>query len=376
MSTSYGVSRRDETGSERSTLSLALALTTAILERAVDQYQDFLSKIHASTAERYPFLGWLCSPRLGGKITGKSDAQRRRELDLNCAACRALAAFEHPGQATHKNDQTCIYGVALSEDAMRNAINPARKKRPAWVDTQVPDVLNYDPYSTAQHSATSCFAERVQTMVNFGQRRDAMMQLRGVEKSLVCSDLACLVRVNPRSRLDAKATVQAYEHYEKHLRRRAGTLGLGSTDLLLEFLLNVALMRNTLGDAVRAALAEKSWVWLEVAHATGCKGLFGDYVNPMRTRGERPVHGFADLLADLHAFQAVGVDLVSAFAKDLDVPKFFEGLQSVRGYSGSGFRAKELLCDFVDCLSHALGGDLSGVQEQYKLVTVIGVGPC
>eukprot|EP00959_Pyramimonas_sp_CCMP1952_P008911 186221-Pyramimonas_sp.AAC.1 len=72
----------------------------------------------------------------------------------------------------------------------------------------MPDVLNYDPYSTAQHSATSnnftpqdrmahspgslstslghdawfkrrCFAERVQTMVNFRQRRDAMMQLRG-----------------------------------------------------------------------------------------------------------------------------------------------------------------------------------------------------
>jgi hypothetical protein len=200
-----------------------------------------------------------------------------------------------------------------------------------------------------------------------------------------------LERVNPGSRRDAKATEWVYAHYVSHLREKMDACD-DVVHTLVEFLLNIVLIRNTLSYLVRSAIRAGSFVWLKLDASSrvilnladlhkfawrSYTDIFGTYVNPMRRRSEIPEQGYVELLIEVDLFLASGVRIMDFFWQCKDVGALLQALMGIKGYGGSGFRSKELLCDFLDHMYLFLsGGELNEVMQAYRQVTVIGVGPC
>ena len=236
----------------------------------------------------------------------------------------------------------------------------------------------------------SSFHERCRTMVEFFQRRDAFDNLRGIEKQLATADLACYKCVNPGRRRAAKATGWIYAFYRQKVAKLLETPEAHRADVVAEFLVNVVLVRNTLSVHVRDALADGTFVWLslrqgQIANMADLDAffartgghIFGAFVNPMRRRAEQPKHGYCDLCQDLHLWSAAAGRLTQQFLKSLDVGALLRDMRLIPGFGGSGFRSKEILCDFVEHADLFLPEtDLQTVQTDYRGVLVIGVGPC
>lgn len=138
---------------------------------------------------------------------------------------------------------------------------------------------------------------RLRTMVVYNIKRDQFSKLTGTEQALMRADMALFTRVNPRDRKAAPATKYTYCHYAAHL----ATSG-DKAEQLSNLILNASLIRNTLSLVVRKDLQHKpeSFPWLRVEsqkvtnmhdldayyHSRG-GAVFGDYVNPMRTRAQQ-----------------------------------------------------------------------------------------
>lgn len=292
-------------------------------------------------------------------------------------------------------------GCSPPEGLVGNAFDPKvdqyRKKEPK-VDTNFaprsPKVYNPGALSVQAGGPAwwleNNFHERLETMNECFRRRDALDSLQGFERQLCTADLACYKRLNPRSRKTAKATKLVYAFYERHLSTCFKVRNPDKVQIGAEFLLNVVLMRNTLSLAVRDALVSCTFVWLKLEGTTimnlteldkfyGKAGgqIFGTYVNPMRRRSERPKQGYAELCNDLYSFADVAYQLTANFFASYEVQALLDALMKVPGFGGSGFRSKELLCDFVDHMHIFLSAEpLASVNQQYSEIVVIGVGPC
>lgn len=136
-----------------------------------------------------------------------------------------------------------------------------------------------------------------------------LCQVEGRPRDLLVIDLSLYKRVNRRLRLDTPSTAFCYQWYVHNL------LGEGSQQLKLgEFILNAALVRATLSFEVRVALKNLTFVWLlydksngrisnlealdEFAAAVHMQ-LFGDFVNPQRSRNLEQDKGYLDLVREL-----------------------------------------------------------------------------
>ncbi len=226
-------------------------------------------------------------------------------------------------------------------------------------------------------------------MVEFFKRREAMDELRGMPKQLVQADIAAWKRVNPGTRRAARATSWIYQHYAAHLRPQLEAASVRCEQILAELLINVALVRNTLSTAVRVSLRDGKFPWLRLdgtrivnltelhMFSWRCRlAIFGTHVNPMRKHSESPELGYVNLLQDLTAFAERAAQIMSSFWGLRDPQKLLDTLMTISGYGGTGFRAKELLCDILDNVGMFIkdADELAVVLRRYEHVAVIGVG--
>ena len=244
-----------------------------------------------------------------------------------------------------------------------------------------------------------CLDERLYTMDTFFDFRAASVDKKRfshADHRLIKADAGLAYRVNERSRVESPVTRAAYTHYKRHVREP-----LRPQVQMAELILNAALVRCTLSTRVRKLLFEEDFCYLRL-DSTGvavanfevldavllrCGGdVFGDFVNPMRKRKkELKEAGWWDLYVELEAIAAEALRLAESFFSCLQssedpgscVETLLSSLQEISGFGGSGFRAKEILCDVLDNAAIFLTtAEAIVVQEAYMEVMVIGVGPC
>ena len=113
------------------------------------------------------------------------------------------------------------------------------------------------------------------------------------------------------------------------------------------------------------------------------KNTFAACVNPMRRRSETPSQGYCELCLDILAFAGLARDMVDKFwtscaRSDDAVQSLLDDMMSVPGFGGSGFRSKELLCDFVDMQGLFMDGAklqrvyVFALQAHHDLVFYLG----
>jgi hypothetical protein len=106
--------------------------------------------------------------------------------------------------------------------------------------------------------------------------------------------------------------------------------------------------------------------------------VFGEYVQPMRDRASLEGRdGYCKLYIDIVRMAHEAMVLASNFFMHFSVPLRLADLRKIKGYGGSGFRAKEVLVDCIDNVFDMLTPDeVVIVTESYRTALVIGVGPC
>ena len=255
--------------------------------------------------------------------------------------------------------------------------------------------LRYPVGALSQHCGcpswwrVESFDERLETMKVFFDFRSAVVSgsLSEAEREVVKLDAALIFRVNDRSRSASPVTANAYRFYRRHA--ASGPRVTRAAELLL----NACLVRNALSTPVRVALEAMALPYLRLGEGGDIVNLgeldafvwntdgdiFGTFVNPMRLRGlEQLESGLWELYSDLGNMGARALQIAEAFCRDLDVEALLLGIRAVPGFDGSGFRAKEILCDFLDNADLFVedATELADVKAAYKKVVVLGVGPC
>lgn len=243
-----------------------------------------------------------------------------------------------------------------------------------------------------------CFHNRLQSMVTLFDFRKAVgdKELTELEKSIIKADAALSFRVNERCRTESPVTTNAYAHY--HLSSRPL---LEPEWRMSELMINAVLIRGTLSVKIRQLLASQTmpyltlgedkrsvanWHELDALFVQCDRKLFGTFINPMRKRAkELREAGWWDLYDDIDNIAYEAFELSQQFLADLRstdrvatcVQTLLEGIRGITGFGGSGFRAKEILVDILDCADIFLSSDeLDCVKTMYENTLVIGVGPC
>jgi hypothetical protein len=399
------------------------AYITALLTS--ENLWGYLHEHAVPSCERY--LSWLLRHR---EVHG--------HLDEVCSRC-LMEAQGHGKRKCHtRSSLLCMLGGHWSRCKVDQLISSSRSGAGARATSQLPSLCSFDTeadpdavmvfvekddfsYRSVPHNEVAVFSralgmapwfrvgsfrERVDSMIFFFQARQLVLSHHrtGPASDVLRAEFVLHKRVNSADRRDTPSTRWIYAHYRAHIQSRLQEGGvpdlcLAQNLLLAEWLVNICLIRNTLSLRVRVDLRDGHFPWLllgcsadgavsvanlrelDVYYSKVDGDIFGTFVNPMRTRQQQGAVGYIQLLADVEAFAAQSLYMASEFVRTSSVQTLLELISAVHGYAGSGFRAKEVLCDFVDILLEGflfkdLSVDRSMVQRDFHALSVIGVGPC